>query len=78
MIPIKCFTCGTIIGHKYKRYCELVNENKQHFGTRSHIYLTSTNIADQEKTAEGKALDTLSLFKECCRRHMLSHVDVDY
>jgi DNA-directed RNA polymerase subunit N (RpoN/RPB10) len=77
MIPIKCFTCGTIIAHKYKRYREIVEEKKKNSSIQQ-IYLTSTNIADQGKTVEGEALDSLHLIKECCRRHMLSHVDVDY
>jgi DNA-directed RNA polymerase subunit N (RpoN/RPB10) len=35
-------------------------------------YLTQTTT----KTAEGKALDELGLVRQCCRRHMLTHVDL--
>ena len=30
-----------------------------------------------EKTAEGKILDKMGLNKICCRRHMLTHVDIE-
>ena len=30
-----------------------------------------------EKTAEGEVLDELKLNKMCCRRHMLTHVDIN-
>ena len=38
------------------------------------IYLTTSNI---EKTPEGEVLDLLQLNKMCCRRHMLTHVDIE-
>ena len=37
------------------------------------IYLDKNNV---EKTPEGKVLDKLGLNKICCRRHMLTHVDI--
>ena len=38
------------------------------------VYLTKDN---KEKTPEGEVLDKLKLNKYCCRRHMLTHVDLD-
>jgi DNA-directed RNA polymerase I, II, and III subunit RPABC5 len=38
------------------------------------IYLTKIHT---EKTAEGEVLDRLNLKKICCRRHMLTHVDIE-
>jgi DNA-directed RNA polymerase subunit N (RpoN/RPB10) len=35
-------------------------------------YLTSTTV----KTAEGKALDDVGITRMCCRRMMLTHVDL--
>jgi DNA-directed RNA polymerase I, II, and III subunit RPABC5 len=42
--------------------------------TEKVVYLTKTNV---EKTAEGEVLDTLGLTNVCCRRHMLTHVDIE-
>jgi len=37
-------------------------------------YLTTENA---EKTPEGEVLDKLGLKKMCCRRHLLTHVDIE-
>jgi DNA-directed RNA polymerase subunit N (RpoN/RPB10) len=76
IIPIKCFTCGTVIADKYRFYCEEVKKRKleKKMKVDSVIYLTTTN---QKKTPEGETLDLLGLNKECCRRHMLTHVDIE-
>jgi DNA-directed RNA polymerase I, II, and III subunit RPABC5 len=37
------------------------------------IYLTQEY---KQKTPEGEVLDELGLSKMCCRRHMLTHVDI--
>ncbi len=38
------------------------------------IYLTEEYI---DKTPEGEVLDKLGLTKMCCRRHLLTHVDIE-
>ena len=38
------------------------------------VYLTKNNT---EKTTEGEVLDELGLRNVCCRRHMLTHVDIE-
>jgi DNA-directed RNA polymerase I, II, and III subunit RPABC5 len=38
------------------------------------VYLTKEF---HEKTSEGNVLDELNLMKMCCRRHMLTHVDIE-
>ena len=75
IIPIKCFTCGNVLANKYRYYCEEVRKRKLGEGlhTDKVIYLTSEF---SEKTPEGKVLDELRLHKMCCRRHMLTHVDL--
>ena len=35
------------------------------------------DTGQREKTPEGKTLDKLNLTKICCRRHMLTHVDIE-
>lgn len=54
MIPVRCFTCGSLIGDKYERFLELI-----------------------DKGVEPKAaLDELGLKRYCCRRMILSHIDI--
>jgi DNA-directed RNA polymerase I, II, and III subunit RPABC5 len=38
------------------------------------VYLTLDNV---KKTPEGEILDKLGLHRICCRRHMLTHVDIE-
>jgi DNA-directed RNA polymerase subunit N (RpoN/RPB10) len=76
IIPIKCFTCGTVLANKYRYYCEEVRKRKlnKDMHTDKVIYLTKNY---SEKTPEGEVLDELQLNKMCCRRHMLTHVDIE-
>jgi DNA-directed RNA polymerase subunit N len=54
IIPIRCFTCGTLIGDKWEDFVRRV------------------------KTGEdaGKVLDSLGLKRYCCRRMLLSHIEI--
>jgi DNA-directed RNA polymerases I, II, and III subunit RPABC5 len=75
IIPIKCFTCGKVLADKYLYYSQRVNEKKTALGLDKDdvIYLTKKNI---KKTPEGEVMDELHLSKLCCRRHMLTHIDI--
>lgn len=78
IIPIKCFTCGTVLADKYRFYLEEVCKKKIAMSENSSIdkvrYLTKEY---KEKTPEAEVLDELGLFKMCCRRHILTHVDIE-
>lgn len=41
LIPVRCFTCGKIIGHMWNDYIELVENKKE------------SNNKNSDKTAEG-------------------------
>ena len=75
IIPVKCFTCGNVLGNKYRFYIREVRKVKSSDENFSKVaYLTQSNM---EKTPEGKILDNMGLTKICCRRHMLTHVDIE-
>ena len=81
IIPIKCFTCGMVIADKYRFYVEEVRKkklakrgNSQSVDIDKVIYLTKEF---HEKTPEGEVLDELNIKKMCCRRHFLTHVDIE-
>jgi DNA-directed RNA polymerase I, II, and III subunit RPABC5 len=54
IIPVRCFTCGKVVGNKWETYLELVNQGR----------------------AEADVLDQLGLHRFCCRRMVLTHVDL--
>ncbi len=74
IIPVKCFTCGNVLANKYLFYLEEVSKEKKKNGDIEQLeYLTESNL---EKSVEAQVLDRLNLTKPCCRRHMLTHIDV--
>jgi DNA-directed RNA polymerase I, II, and III subunit RPABC5 len=75
IIPIKCFTCGNVLANKYRFYQDEVRRLKIANGMKIDKvnYMTKENV---EKTPEGTVLDNLRLTNVCCRRHMLTHVDI--
>ncbi|KAI9323314.1 DNA-directed RNA polymerase I, II, and III subunit RPABC5 [Dichotomocladium elegans] len=54
IIPVRCFSCGKVIGNKWDNYLSLL----------------------QSDYSEGEALDALGLKRYCCRRMVLTHVDL--
>ena len=54
IIPVRCFTCGNVIGNKWQRYLELLNAKKP----MEEIF------------------KDLGLNRYCCRRMIISHVDL--
>jgi len=81
IIPIKCFTCGMVIANKYRYYLEQVRKkklakrgNSESIDIDKVLYLTKEF---SEKTPEGEVLDELNMKKMCCRRHFLTHVDIE-
>jgi DNA-directed RNA polymerase subunit N len=76
IIPVKCFTCGNVLANKYRFYQQEVRRIKLSRGVSIEkvIYLTKEST---DKTPEGNVLDDLGLKNVCCRRHMLTHVDIE-
>jgi len=54
IIPVRCFTCGSVIGDKYEKFLRMVEEGMD----------------------PKDALDKLGVKRYCCRRMLLSHVDI--
>jgi DNA-directed RNA polymerase I, II, and III subunit RPABC5 len=70
-----------VIANKYRYYLEQVRKKKlaktgnmESINIDKVLYLTKEFA---EKTAEGEVLDELNMKKMCCRRHFLTHVDIE-
>jgi len=77
IIPVRCFTCNKVIGHLWEEYLEqiqtsYIDEDIKNFKKKRFIDIEKI----EKKTVEGKILDNLGLHKYCCRRMILSHVDL--
>ena len=54
MIPVRCFTCGKVVGSAYEPFKERTEKGEE----------------------PDKVLDDLGLERYCCRRMIISHVDL--
>ena len=84
IIPVKCFTCGKVLADKWNYYNTEVNKNKKD-KDNNKFTMDDISISENEDkptkyfTEDNKndeILNKLGLNKMCCRRHMLSHVDL--
>jgi DNA-directed RNA polymerases I, II, and III subunit RPABC5 len=75
IIPIRCMNCGNILADKWLFYQREVQEEKKRRGNASmkSIYMDGKSVPD---TPELKVLQHLNLKRYCCRKHMLTHVDL--
>ncbi len=57
LIPVKCFTCGKVLGNKYDYYLREIRKRKmdKSMDVDKVIYLTEEQSID--KTPEGEVLD---------------------
>lgn len=72
IIPIRCMNCGNVLADKWRFYQRRIKELR---GTNEPVpvYMDGTNIPD---TMENKVLNELKLKRYCCRKHLLTHVDL--
>ena len=76
IIPIRCFTCGKIIGDKWEAYKKLVKENREKMGLPDEDTIIDVKLEELQETQEGIAMNQLKLKRYCCRRMLLSHIDL--
>ena len=76
IIPVRCFTCGKVLGDKYNYYVKKVSDEKVKRGEPDESTILNLQSKEVQKTIEGRVLDELGLNRYCCRRVMLSHIDL--
>ena len=77
IIPVKCVTCGMVLASKYRYYLEKVREKRLALGMDDSKVVYLTSEFDGNLSPEGIVMNELGLKKICCRRHILSHVDIE-
>ena len=82
IIPVKCVTCGMVLGDKFRYYTQRVQQMKIDRGMNPREVLYIEDLirtfgdSNIEPAPEAIVLNELMLNKVCCRRHMLTHVDI--
>jgi DNA-directed RNA polymerase subunit N (RpoN/RPB10) len=77
IIPIKCVSCGNVLANKYRYYIEQVRKKKMENGQSINKVIYYTKNMKNTQTPEAEVLDQLKLTNMCCRRVMLTHVDIE-
>ena len=75
IIPVRCFTCGKVIADKWTEYIEELQKNYNTDVPENSIHRIA-DIQNNKESHEKKILDKLGLKRYCCRRMMLSNVDL--
>ena len=65
IIPVRCFTCGKVIGDAYEEYKKRYEEYKK-----------TVDAGEKPKETPKKILDDIGVDRYCCRRMVLTHVDL--
>jgi len=79
IIPVKCFTCGSLVSDKWMSFIsettERKNLSKENVSSDLDIeYIKITEDGSIKKSIEGEVLDELGVHKYCCRRMFLGNV----
>jgi DNA-directed RNA polymerase subunit N (RpoN/RPB10) len=77
IIPVRCFTCNKVLADKYEYYIQKVYEKK--LALKQDTTKTSAidiNSSDIKKTPEGDVMDELGLIRYCCRKVLLTHIEL--
>ena len=83
IIPIRCFTCGSILASKYNIYKTKLETERTKQNEDATVVLDTQKIQDMldtkqnvPKTPECIVLDDMGIKRYCCRRHFIAQVDI--
>lgn len=83
IIPVRCFTCGKVLADKWRAYvrkCAEQDAVEQAKDGQAAVNGDFQPVGDRQgllkSTPRDKILTGLGLTRMCCRRHMLTHVDL--
>jgi len=90
IIPIRCYTCSKLLADKYEYYeSELLrkklaikNDEDDLVDKMSNVNLNkdpliiNINASDIQKTIAGEIMDELGLIRICCRKVMLTSINI--
>jgi DNA-directed RNA polymerase subunit N len=65
IIPVRCFTCGKVISDVYEEY-----------KVRKEAYDKAIKAGEKPKENPKEILGDLGVDRYCCRRMILTHVDL--
>ncbi len=79
IIPVRCFTCGKCLANKYQYYEKELIRNKISENpnvSQKDPLVIDLNADEIQKTFSGKIMDELGLTRMCCRKTMLTSINM--
>lgn len=63
LFPVRCQSCGRVIGNKYETFCQRLHEATSHAADHTH-----------DRSSVNSILRDLGVKHPCCKRHFLAQV----
>ena len=76
LIPVRCYSCGKVLANKYDYFQNELNRKKLAMNTTEDPLIINVNAADIKKTIAGELMDELGLTRLCCRKVMLTSINI--
>ncbi len=76
LIPIRCYTCSKLLSDKYEYYQSELLRKKLAMNTTEDPLIININAVDITKTIAGEIMDELGLIRICCRKVMLTSINI--
>jgi DNA-directed RNA polymerase subunit N (RpoN/RPB10) len=73
LIPVRCTTCGNMIGSKYKKYLRNVTKFKK-LDSESQVVTFDRPNTD----IYSKFMEETGIKRYCCKRHFLGQQEIIY
>ena len=81
IIPVRCFTCGKMLSDKYNYYNKellrrkISNQTPEVSQSDDPIVINIT-AKEVKKTVVGEIMDELGLTRDCCRKNMMTNINI--
>ena len=72
IIPVRCFTCNKVLDSLYKEYIKLIELNK--LKNEEDVISGLDDISIENSNVQ--IFEKLKVDRYCCRRHLMTHVDL--
>ena len=76
LIPIRCYTCGKLLADKWEHYERELLRKKLALNKDEDPLIININASEIKKTIAGEIMDELGLTRVCCRKVMLTSINI--
>ena len=81
LIPVRCFTCGKLLSDKYNYYNKELIRRKianqtPDVSQPDDPLVIDIRAKEVKKTVVGEIMDELGLTRDCCRKNMMTNINI--